>query len=152
MHAKTSSGNRFIPLNDTARRVLMELGQARSSEYVFPSRRKPGDRLLDLKKGFKAAVKFAEIRDLRFHDLRHTVATRLVRAGVDLITVQQLLGHARISVTARYVHSLRDSRIAAVRQLEARSPVQPDPNRSQDSDSTANVAGLNPPLENNLGS
>jgi len=64
MNAKTSSGNRFIPLNDTARRVLMELGQARSSEYVFPGRRKPGDRLLDLKKGFKAAVRFAEIRDI----------------------------------------------------------------------------------------
>jgi len=32
---------------------------------------------------------------MRFHDLRHTFATRLVRAGVDLITVQQWLGHIR---------------------------------------------------------
>jgi integrase len=119
---------------------------------VFPSRRKPGGRLLDLKKGVKAAVRFAEIRDIRFHGLRHTFATRLVRAGVDLITVQQLLGHARISMTARYVYSLCDSRIAAVRQLEARSPVQPDPNRSQDSASSAGIVVLNSPVENNLGS
>jgi Phage integrase family len=75
-----------------------------------------------------------------------------VRAGVDLITVQQLLGHARISMTARYAHSLSDARIAAVRQLEARGPVQPDPNRSQDSDNLVDVGELNSPLENNLGS
>jgi hypothetical protein len=55
-------------------------------------------------------------------------------------------------MTARYAHSLSDSRIAAVRQLEARSPVQLDPNRSQDSDSSAGIVVLKSPVENNLGS
>jgi integrase len=54
----------------------------------------------------------------RFHDLRQTFATRLVQAGVDLITVQQLLGHARITMTARYAHSASGAKIAAVARLD----------------------------------
>jgi len=49
---------------------------------------------------------------------RHTVATRLVQAGVDIITVQHLLGHAKIPMTARYSRSPGSSRIAAVRRLD----------------------------------
>jgi site-specific recombinase XerC len=43
-----------------------------------------------------------------FHDTSHTFATRLVRAGVDLITVKELLCHARITTIARYAHSHAD--------------------------------------------
>ncbi|HET6675963.1 MAG TPA: tyrosine-type recombinase/integrase, partial [Nitrospiraceae bacterium] len=50
--------------------------------------------------------------DLHFHDLRHTFATRLVQAGVDLYKVQRLLGHKSPAMTQRYAHhypeSLRD--------------------------------------------
>jgi integrase len=54
------------------------------------------------KKGFKKAVKLAGIPDLRFHGLRDSFATRLVQSAVDLITVQHLLRHARITMTGRY--------------------------------------------------
>ena len=74
--------------------------------------------MLDLKKGFAKAVCLAKIAHIQSHDLRHTFATRLVRRGADLITVQRLLGHAKITMTARYAHSMVDDRIAAVKRLE----------------------------------
>ena len=65
-----------------------------------------------LKRAFIAAVEAAKIEDFRFHDLRHTFATRLVQRGVDLYKVAKLLGHADVSTTQRYAHhypeSLRD--------------------------------------------
>ena len=70
--------------------------------------------------GFWKAVKLAGIPHIRFHDLRHTFATRLVRAGVDIVTLQHLLGHANITMTSRYAHSLADSKLDAVRRLEER--------------------------------
>ena len=88
---------------------------------------------LDLKKGFKKAVKLAGLPKIRFHDLRHTFATRLVQAGVDIITVQHLLGHARISMTARYAHSPDQARVAAVERLDGLFDSQPAPKRPQES-------------------
>jgi integrase len=44
----------------------------------------------NLRRGFYSAAKKASLKDLRFHDLRHTFATRLAQAGVDLYTIQKL--------------------------------------------------------------
>jgi len=131
VNAKSSSGERLIPMNATVYAVLTDLGGKRTSELVFPSNRRDGERILDLKKGFKKAVMLAAIPKIRFHDMRHTFATRLVRSGADLITVQQLLGHAKITMTARYAHSMADDKIAAVSKLDfAGSCSSPDPNRT----------------------
>ena len=63
-------------------------------------------------RAFRVALKKAEIRDFRFHDLRHTFAKRLVQAGKDLYKIQVLLGHKTPIMTQRYAHhypeSLRD--------------------------------------------
>ncbi|MGE3978707.1 MAG: site-specific integrase [Nitrospira sp.] len=65
-----------------------------------------------LRRSFRLALKKAGIEDFHFHDLRHTFATRLVQAGVELYKVQRLLGHKSPIMTQRYAHhypeSLRD--------------------------------------------
>jgi integrase len=57
---------------------------------------------------FKAALTKAEVPDFRFHDLRHTFATRLLRQEGNLKLVSRLLGHTQIETTMRYAHVLDD--------------------------------------------
>jgi integrase len=56
-------------------------------------------------------------KDFTFHDLRHTFANRLVMAGVDLPTVQELMGHKDIKMTLRYTHLSSDHKRRAVTAL-----------------------------------
>ena len=59
-----------------------------------------------------------DIKKFRFHDLRHTVATRMVEKGVPLPVVQEILGHAKISTTMRYTHVIPKQKKEAMSVLE----------------------------------
>jgi integrase len=130
INAKSSAGDRIIPMNATVHTLLSDLFKNANTPLVFPSNRRPGEKLLDLKKGFKKAVQLSGIAHFRWHDMRHTFATRLVRAGVDIVSVQHLLGHSKITMTARYAHSLADAKMAAVSKLDLAGVCSsPDSNR-----------------------
>lgn len=60
---------------------------------------------------FDEAVERAKIIDFHFHDLRHTFASRLIMTGVDLRTVQVLMGHKTIAMTLRYSHLSPDHQL-----------------------------------------
>lgn len=64
----------------------------------------------------------AEIKDFRFHDLRHTAATRIVRATGNLKVAKELLGHSDIRTTAKYAHAMLDDVREAMNQVAADEP------------------------------
>ena len=72
----------------------------------------------DFRTTFMRVVRKAGIEDFTFHDLRHCFASRLVMAGVDLPTVQALMGHKNITMTMRYTHLSADHKQRAVAMLE----------------------------------
>jgi integrase len=73
---------------------------------------------------FQRASRRAGLERLGPHVLRHTYASRLVMAGVDLRTVQELLGHKDIKQTMRYAHLSPSHKRAAVEALESRFPAK----------------------------
>lgn len=70
---------------------------------------------------WKKALAEAGIEDFRFHDLRHTSATRIVRASGNLKAASKLLGHTDIATTSRYAHVLEDDVRDAMRAAELRN-------------------------------
>jgi integrase len=53
---------------------------------------------------FKQAIKLAKVREIIFHELRHTFGTRMAAAGVPLRTIQHWMGHADAKTTQVYAH------------------------------------------------
>jgi len=96
---------------------LTVLLQNSNGEYVF-SDRNGRPFFGDIKKGFSAALKRAGIEDFRFHDLRHTFGSHLVMQGVNVRTIQQLMGHKDIKMTMRYSHLSPEYVQQAVERLD----------------------------------
>ena len=97
---------RRIPINQTLRAILIEKRlKSGGSDYVFLSEvGKPYKFHDSLKGAFERACKKAGIQGLRFHDLRHTAATRMIEAGASIVAVSRILGHSDIKMTMRYSH------------------------------------------------
>jgi integrase len=115
MVVRSKNGERrTIPVNETVLSVLRQKSKVRSvkTDLVFCSHVFTSMESGHLRRSFRLALGKAGIDDFHFHDLRHTFATRLVQAGVDIYKVQRLLGHKSPVMTQRYAHhypeSLRD--------------------------------------------
>ena len=107
---------RQIPINKTLAEVLVAIPIQMSSDYLFWG--KKGGPLKSITRSFKNALKQAGIRNLTFHDLRHTFASKLVMKNVSLKAVQELLGHRDIKITMRYAHLSEDIKKDAVNLLD----------------------------------
>lgn len=117
---KAKSGRtRHVPLNAEALAVLEGWRQISAEDaadgLVFPGRN--GKQLNNIRRSWAAVLESAGIERFRWHDLRHTFASRLVMRGVNLNTVRELLGHADYQMTLRYVHLAPEHRAAAVARL-----------------------------------
>jgi integrase len=113
--AKSGSA-RHVPLNAEAKDVLKRWkGKDEVEGLVFPG--VEGGKLTNINKSWATVTTKAKLSDFRFHDLRHSFASKLVRSGVDLYTVKTLLGHSDFAMTQRYAHLAPDHLSDAVERL-----------------------------------
>jgi integrase len=120
---KTKNGEpeRHVPLNSTALGAFQELGKAcKGKGPVFLNTE--GNPLRGHRDWFEPVVKAAKLNDYTWHCNRHTFASRLVMAGVDLRTVAQLMGHKTIQMTMRYAHLAPDHQQNAVERIVNDTP------------------------------
>jgi integrase len=111
---------RHVPLNGRVREILGRLPRMLDrSALVFPN--SEGNRDLRwAEKTVPAALSRAGIEDFRFHDLRHTFASRLAMEGVDLLAIQELGGWKDLSMVRRYSHLSPSHRREAIERLVTR--------------------------------
>lgn len=119
--ANAKSGKtRQIDLNPEALEILKQwkIQPGVKCQWVFHGDNgKPFD---NVRTSWTGVLKDAEITNFRWHDLRHTFASNLVMAGVDLSTVQELLGHSDYKMTQRYAHLSAKHKQEAVNKLSQR--------------------------------
>lgn len=109
--------SRYIPMNVVVKQILLRERLKRNVKHHLVFGNKDG-KIYNFRKAFETARDKAGIENLRIHDLRHTFASHLVMKGIDLTTVQILLGHSDQRITERYSHLSPTHKARAVRVLE----------------------------------
>jgi integrase len=109
--AKT--GSRRVPLSTAAVEVIDRLPRFEGCPYMVPN---PETKLpfVAIKRAWQTAREQAGLHDLRIHDLRHSAASFMINAGIDLYAVGKVLGHADHKSTMRYSHLANETLLAAV--------------------------------------
>ena len=112
--------SRLNPINSVVMQTLRSWQEqkhaGKNSLYVFPSP-VTGEKLDNVNKSWARVLKDAEIKNFRWHDMRHDFASQLVMKGVDLNTVRELMGHSDMKMTMRYAHLAPCSKLRAVELL-----------------------------------
>lgn len=108
-----SAQDRTVPLSDQALAALAACPPRYFSEpWVFHHGQ--GRRYTTVKRSFATALRRADIKDFRWHDLRHTFASWAVQSGMDLYRLQRWLGHTQAAMTQRYAHLRTDDLHAVI--------------------------------------
>lgn len=155
---KTAGSQRTIPLPRTIVELLRrhaerqaERREALGDEWeehglVFPTGRGTPVEPRNLIRHFKGALTYAELPDVRFHDLRHSCATMLIAQGIHPRTVMEILGHSQISVTMNtYGHVQPDVLRAASDAMD--QLFSPQGNETASADSTPEEAATEEPKD-----
>jgi len=98
---------RHVPLSEEAKTILRSFDSFLRSAWVFPGLKEmtqPMDSRAFLRRSFEPGLRQAGITGACWHSLRHTAASRRIMAGVDLVSVKEILGHRDIQTTLRYAH------------------------------------------------
>lgn len=110
---------RYVPLSTAAVAIIEALPRFKGCPWLVPN---PDTKLpyVSIKGAWGTAIKEANLRGLRLHDLRHSAASFMVNSGVDLFTVGKVLGHANVASTARYSHLANETLLRAVEAAAAK--------------------------------
>ena len=126
---------RHVPLNSTALAAFLLLKRhSKGLGRVFAS--------VGPRQWFEPAVERSGLADFTWHCLRHTFASRLVMAGVDLRTVQELMGHKTIAMTCRYAHLAPSHKLAAVERLTLSEPTSTEASTDTKTNTSTEVSGV----------
>jgi integrase len=101
--------DREVPLSPELVTMFRGMPKASASGKVFRWKASP--------KPFTSAVVAAKLKNVTMYTLKHTAASRMIRAGVDIVTVAEILGHSDIKQTIRYCHSDVQSKRDAVAKV-----------------------------------
>lgn len=109
IHVRHAKGNkeRLVPMSAQLLEVLRAYWRRRRPPtWLFPGKRGDGTMCAtNMQRRFSRWVKKAALtKHCSMHTLRHSYATHLLEAGVDLLTLKTLLGHTSLNTTARYLH------------------------------------------------
>ena len=100
----TRKGRAVVAMNRLARTALLTAYEARQSEWVIEYN---GGRVKSIRTGYYAALRRAGMTGVNIHQIRHTVAVRMLAAGQPIEKVSQYLGHSNVQITqktyARYM-------------------------------------------------
>lgn len=104
---------RHVPLSQAAIDVIEQLPRFEKCPYLVPNpkTKKPYD---CIKRAWDTVRDEAGVPDVRIHDLRHSAASFMINAGVDLYAVGRVLGHADHASTQRYAHLANATLLKAV--------------------------------------
>ncbi len=113
--------DRAVDMSKTLRETLKGMVRYTDTPYVFVSQRTHDRYERFNNSAWRKVLADAGVKNLRWHDLRHTFGSRLAQAGVHPKTIQELMGHSSLDVTMRYMHLAPDNRAAAVKLLDRKS-------------------------------
>lgn len=106
------------PINDDLLAFLQQTPPEKRMGYLFINPR-TGKKCKEIKRAWNTAKKKAGIVNFRFHDLRHTVGTRLAEKGVPIPVIKEVLDHSDIKTTMRYVHTADEQILSAMNLLNS---------------------------------
>jgi len=130
LHTKTGKP-RVLPMAGPLHEILIGFIQGASDDLVFTNSK--GEKWREAPWGFRQAIKDLKLNEGRtdkrewicFHSLRHTAASMMLAAGVDIRTIQSHFGWSTLAMLQRYTHAMDESKRAAVDSLEKALATKP---------------------------
>ena len=112
----SKTGPRSVPLTPTVMGVLAAIPRVPGNPWVIVSSRPGVHHLTSIREHWYRLRAQAGLEDMRIHDLRHSYASLALALGESLTMIGRLLGHTKVSTTARYAHLARDTeKVSAAR-------------------------------------